>query len=48
MAEASPVQDVLLSSNATEQGAQSADTSFRCQVTMERLTQTFKEVTLEI
>jgi hypothetical protein len=48
MAEASPVQDVPLSSNATGQGAQSAGTSFRCQVTMEKLTQTFKEVTLNL
>ena len=48
MAEASPVQDAPLSSNATGQGAQSADTSFRCQITMEKLTQTFREDTLEI
>jgi len=48
MAEASPAQDALLSSNATWQGAQSVDTSFRCQVPMERLTQTFREDTPEI
>jgi hypothetical protein len=47
MAEALPVQDALLSSNATWQGVQSVDTSFRCQIPMERLTQTFREDTLE-
>jgi len=47
MAEASPVQDALPSSNATWQDAQNVDTNFRCQVTMERITQTFREDTLE-
>jgi len=47
MAEASPVQDAILLSNATWQDVQNVDTSFRCQVTMEKITQTFREDTLE-